>query len=93
MLGGTSGAVDEFAARLPPETPLAVLLDADAHQQAIRLVSQIALIREVIHLQLPRGDPAAFMPSVLRTWVLNKLQELGGTAKAVGAYCMNNLKG
>jgi DNA primase len=79
LIGTAAPWVLEFAARLPPTTPLVIMLDGDAFDEARRLYWTIFRVRTEVPPQisvLPAGtDPAHFTPSVLRSVVRETLED------------------
>lgn len=72
VLAGIAGGplLQQFVARLPLDTPLIIMLDASATQQASTLRASLLPLRSDKQLalaQLPKGkDPADFTPTILK---------------------------
>ncbi|KKL52938.1 hypothetical protein LCGC14_2280440 [marine sediment metagenome] len=75
LSGTTAPWVPEFGARLPAETPLVVMLDGEATDEAYRLSWSLQMVRSSVHIAcLPKGrDPADFAPLVLNRFISKTL--------------------
>jgi hypothetical protein len=76
VLSGTgSSGVEEWAARVPPLSPVVVLLDGGAQTEATRLFWMVSKVRERVSLLPLIGDqdPAALGPAVLRELITQRL--------------------
>ena len=72
LLGTTAPWLLEWAARLAPDTPLTILLDGTAQEEAVRLRWLLQSVRTepVLVIALPVGrDPAEFHPYALKRLV------------------------
>ena len=77
LSGTTSGELDFFAARLPEETEIVVLLDGEAEDQARRLAARLRAFRPRVWIAaLPaKSDPADYAPAVLRRFINHSREE------------------
>lgn len=67
LSGITSEAVEEFAARVEPESRLVLMLDGEAREEARKLTARIGAVRPVATVYLPDGvDPGSLHPLVVR---------------------------
>lgn len=84
VLGGTSAAnTEEWAARLPPEVPVIVMLDGSARDEALRLYWKICAVRMGSRVAVaavpPEEDPASLGPERIRELVVSSLRPQGST--------------
>jgi len=79
VLGGTSDPqLMEFAARIPSDVPVVLLLDGDARDRATYLMWVFREVHpdRVVQVPLPAGtDPANYLPDVLRTLLNQHLKD------------------
>ncbi len=83
VLSGMGGAgVLEWASRVSPRAPIAILLDAEAIEQARRLYWEVGQVRpgSVALVGLPAGeDPASIGPAAVRDAVRQAISQLAPT--------------